>query len=57
MGLDSIQVQVYILQGVVHMHSNGHNQIVYKWYMCTVTENNKDKGTIGLPGENNRMFI
>ena len=42
MGLGSVQVLAYILQGVVRAHGDGYN---------------KGKRTMGLPRENNRMSI
>ena len=47
----------YILWRVVRVHGDGYNQTVYKWSVRTVTENNKDKRTIGLPRENNRVSV
>ena len=41
---------------MVHVHSNSYGQTMYKWSVCTATENNKDRRTIGLPREN-RMSI
>ena len=57
MGLGSVQVQAYILQGVVCAHGDGCNQTMYKWSVRTATENNKGTRTIGLPGEDNRMSV
>ena len=57
MGLGSVQVQAYILQGVVHVHGNSYDKTVYKWSVRTVTENNKSTRIIGLPGEDNRMSV
>ena len=57
MGLGSVQVQAYILQGVVCAHSNSYNQTVYKWSVHMAMENNKGRRTIGWPREDNRMFI
>ena len=57
MGLGSVQVQTYILQGVVRAHGDGCNQTMYKWSVRTATENNKGKRTIGLPREDNRMSV
>ena len=57
MGLGSVQVQTYILQEVVRAHDDGYDQTMYKWSVRTATENNKGTRTIGLPGEDNRMFV
>ena len=48
MGLGSVQVQAYILQGMVHAHDDGYDQTMYKWSVRTATENNKGKRTIGF---------
>ena len=57
MELGSVQVQAYILQGMVRAHGNSYDQTMYKWSVCTATENNKGTRTIGLPREDNRMSI
>ena len=36
---------------MVCAHGNGYSQTMYKWSVRTVTENNRDKETIGLSRE------
>ena len=42
---------------MVRAHSDGYGQTMYKGSVRMATENNKDRRTIGLPRENNKMSV